>query len=152
DIVVDEDDYRIIQADIEFNQVVTIGQTSRQVFNETFITVFDDSTKLILFNYDALSAPSNIDVKSIAITFQPITGNKATLVDLNNSDYSDITNNDFFDASFDRDIMNLSSDKIDILTIYGLNNFETHNDLYYNDELLSLLESYNYYYFINIGI
>ncbi len=153
DVTLDEDEYTIIQAEIEFNQVVTIGQTSRQVFKETFITVFDDSTKLILFNYDMLSAPTDIDIKRISITYKLDTGPEILFVDLNNPTYAAVTANDLFDEfSQDRSLVNLTAEHIDILNVYGLSNYATNTDLYYDATLIDLLESYNYHYFINISI
>src|SRR5690606_34188620 len=45
-----QDDYGddIIKANIEFNQVVTIGQTSKSDFNESFATLYDNKTKAFI--------------------------------------------------------------------------------------------------------
>src|SRR5690606_11352249 len=101
---------------------------------------------------DRLQAVSDIEFKRITISYLLTAGLTNVLVDLNNSNLTEVTSNDLFDQTFDRDIINLNHQSIDIHAIYGLSDFRDNEAIYYNSELVPLLMTYNIYYLKNIGI
>ncbi|OED29386.1 hypothetical protein [Acholeplasma laidlawii] len=107
----DEDDYSTIRATIKFNQEITIGQTNKQTFEETFITLYDDTSKLLLINFDRLKAESTISFESIHIAYDDINYFSRELVTLYNSD---LVNQipDKFSNTYQRDIKFITSDEI----------------------------------------
>ncbi len=146
----DDDQYSQIKANIEFSEVVTLGKTKSRSFSETFITLYNDKQKLIMMNFDRLESDLPILFKYIQISYLDVNQMSKPLINLNNSDISDMQS-DIFDQSFDRDIKNLNETNIKIMDQNALVDFENNEDLYY-DHISSLFDSYNSLYFKNIGI
>lgn len=134
-------DYSTIKANIKFNQDITVGTTTYQNFNETFVTMYDDTYKLILINMNRLSAKEEIEFKSISISYVLLGEFEQTLIHL---EQNKETSSDLFDSSINRDITHIkeSAIKFDL----------TSDNVYYNSELLDIFESYNKLYIKNISI
>lgn len=147
----DEDDYSTIRATIKFNQEITIGQTNKQTFEETFITLYDDTSKLLLINFDRLKAESTISFESIHIAYDDINYFSRELVTLYNSDLvNEIP--DKFSNTYQRDIKLITSDEIKFLSDESLNDIKNNIKLYYDATLISKLNKLNSLYLINISL
>lgn len=147
----DEDDYSTIRATIKFNQEITIGQTNKQTFEETFITLYDDTSKLLLINFDRLKAESTISFESIHIAYDDINYFSRELVTLYNSD---LVNQipDKFSNTYQRDIKLITSDEIKFLSDESLSDIKNNIKLYYDATLISKLNKLNSLYLINISL
>lgn len=146
----DEDQYSQIKAYIEFNDMINFGSTKTRSFNETFVTLYNDKQKLILFNYDRLESQLPIVFKYIQISYQDENGMFKSFVNLNNSDISS-KQADVFNESYERDIKGLTENDISLIDQGLLVDFKSNHTLYY-DGISSLLDSYNSLYFKNISI
>ncbi len=140
----DDDEYHQIKADITFEDEITIGDYTASSFEETFATGYDDTTKLIFIN---TSLFNTTEIRHINFSYTLDNEEDATLVNLANSTYENIDTNDLFDASFDRDLINVTSSNIYIANTYGTN--PDHSDLYHDANWLNILDSYNRYYIRN---
>jgi len=148
----DQDEHLIdIQLEFHLNSGTVLGNTN--IFKEPMTTLFDNTGRMIVIHYDLLKKPTEVaQLKSIVISYAVSNSIDETFVNLSNSDLIEVTANDIFAGNFNRDIQNASPKNLDILSIYGLEDFQTHSDIYYNDMFISELDSYNYYYLRNIAI
>lgn len=147
----DEDAYSTIRATIKFNQAITIGQTNKQTFEETFITLYDDTSKLLLINFDRLKSESTISFESIHIAYDDINYFSRELVTLYNSDLVDQIP-DKFSNTYPRDIEHITSDDIKFLSDESLSDIQENIELYYDANLISQLNKFNNLYLKNISL
>ncbi len=148
DAYLDNDDYNVLNANIKFDQSITINDYTSTTFYETFANSYSDSKKMILLNTKLFeSNGSTANFERIDITYRLSNETDITLVTLYNEENLTITLNDSFDASYDRDISGITSNQMDILNQYGLTNLESNSEIYYNPEFNEVLNTYNSYYF-----
>lgn len=147
----DEDQYSKIRATIKFNQQITIGQTEKQTFDETMVTLYDDTSKLLLINFDSLKAEDTIRIESIYFTYDDTNFVRNDLVTLYNSDLIDQIP-DKFDTAYDRNIQNVNSENIYFLDDETIKNAESNSDLYFDKTLISKFGKFNLLYLKNVGI
>jgi hypothetical protein len=146
--LLDDNDYHQLQATISFNDAITINDYTASSFDETFVTAFEDETKLIFID---VALFKTTDITKIEVMYTTDTGLETTFISLGNSNYVAVNANDIFDNSFDRDIKNVMLENIDIASIYGVDQYQNENNIYYDGQWLETLSSYNYYYFRNAG-
>jgi len=128
------DDYHILDATIEFTSTVTFQSRSSDAFTESFVTLFDDTSKLILIQYSRLTSSVPIEFAAITLSY-PLTGGLSQTI-----------------ATVEpAGLVALSPENIGISLIYA-ETYETSPSIYYDAVLLSRLSSYNYLYVKNLGI
>lgn len=148
----DGDNYHIIQAEIVFDRDIQVGQQNKRYFEEYMTPLYDDTGRLIIIKEELLQTSTGIALfQSISITYQ-VTGATQTLVTLSNSELTNITPNDLFDLSINRDLILMTEENVDLLSQFGLNSLSGNNSIYYNPDLITEFNRYNRYYFIYIGI
>lgn len=148
DAYLDDNDYHEVLANIVLDREITINDYTASTFNETFVTAYDDETKLLLINTDLLDTSTGpAEIEQITISYTLESGDEVSLVTLYNADLISMTANDIFDSSYNRNISAVTSDQIDIFNLYGLDNYESNNDVYYNSHWLETLSTYDNYYF-----
>jgi len=138
-----EDTYHdtLLKADIRFNQMVTVGETSKQEFSEVFATLYDDQTKLIIIDYDKLNGETPIEFESITIKYVLTNATEPNLVVLTNSDLALVSTDDKFDGTFDRDIKNVNKENIQLTVKYGLNNLTPNDNIFYDPSVYDQLQA-----------
>jgi len=129
-----DDDYHDLTATLEFSASVTFGDTSARTFEETFITLFEDSSKLILVQYSKLTADEPIAFSEISIGYalesgliQPIGSVEPTHLSV------------------------LSPENILLSETYG-ETYKTDASIFYDSSYVKTLSSYNILYVKNIAI
>ena len=149
----DDNDYHIIKAEISFDRNLSLGDGNKSMFIETMTPLYDDHGRMMVINQELLkTSTGQAAFEMITIHYEREDGINSTLINLSNGSLIDVIPNDVFDASYDRDIQALTDENLDILAQFGLSNLSQQDDIYYNDALLSELQSYNRFYFIYIAI
>jgi len=144
--VLDNNDYHQLQAIISFDEAITINDYTASSFDETFVTTYEDETKLIFID---VSLFETTNISKIEIMYTTDTGLDVTFISLSNSNYMLVTANDLFDSSFNRDINQVMIESIDIASVYGVDQFEDQAQIYYDNQWLETLNTYNRYYYRN---
>jgi len=146
----DEDQYSAIEADIIFNEPVKIGATEKVTFTESFITLYNDESKLMLMNYDRLETDEVI-FKYIQFKYKRFDDLRENLLILNNEEVS-TQQGDKFSETYNRNIETLSKENIDLISKGVLDNYQNNNAYYADDSYIAKLDSYYYIYIKNMGI
>ncbi|MGE4320221.1 MAG: hypothetical protein AB7E61_02080 [Acholeplasmataceae bacterium] len=148
DAYVDNDNYHTLNANITFDRPITINEYTASTFNETFVTAYDDQTKLILLNTNYFETTAGVaEIERIDITYTLTSGDEVNFVTLYNADKLTMVANDTFDTSFNRNINQVTPTNIDIFSVYGLTAFKDNANIYYDATWLETLMTYNSYYF-----
>jgi hypothetical protein len=150
-----DDDKHILKASITFDRAITLNDTEVVNVTEIFTNTYENHTKLLVIQQDKINTPSGYaEYEQIIISYQLKSNLNQEMVMLVNSEISDQTPADLFDESYDRDIKNVLSTNIDLLSIYGLDQFKDQLEIYYNEYLLKSLQSYNslYFRYMSIGV
>ncbi|VEU83048.1 hypothetical protein [Acholeplasma hippikon] len=135
-------DYSEIHATIQFNQTVTVGSVSKKSFNETFVTMYDDSLKVIVINFNKLAAPNEIAIEMIQINYKLVDETEKLFIHLSSDELDQ--SSDQFDPSFNRHLDDINETKV---------KFDLEDShVYYNSEMLKKFEYYNILYVRNIAI
>ena len=150
-----DDDTHILKASITFDKPISLNDENVVNVTETFTNTYENSTKLLVIQQDKINTPNGYaEYQQIIISYQLKSNMEQDLVMLVNSDLSEQIPSDQFDASYDRDINDVTSTEIDLLSTYGLNQYKDQSNIYYNEALLESLQSYNslYFKYMSIGV
>lgn len=148
-----DDEYHDINISISFDRNITIGDTVEDQFNETFVSIFEDGTRLFLIDTSMLQTPTGqAQIAHISVSYATTLGTSMTLVNLTNSSVETPNTTDLFDSSYNRELNVLTSNALDIVSNYGIQNIDQNVNLYYDATLISDLNSYNWYVILYIGI
>lgn len=128
------DGYHDLIATLGFTNTVTLGSTSAKTFEETFITLFDDASKLILVEYSKLTSSEPIAFSDITLGYLLDTGSTQTVGVVEASGLS-----------------LLNPEAIRISQTYG-DSYATAPEIFYDSSYVSQLSSYNILYVKNIAI
>ncbi len=131
---INDDGYHDLTATLGFAHTVTIGSTSAKAFNETFITLFEDTSKLILIEYSKLESADPIEFTEITIGYMLDTGVSQPIGSVEVAQLS-----------------LLSPENIQISQTYA-ENYETAPEIFYDSSYVAKLSSYNILYVKNIAI
>lgn len=151
--VTNEDGYHDINIRITFDRDIVIGDTVENEFDETFVSIFEDATRLFLIDASMLETNTGqARIVHISISYATTLGTYTKLVGLTNSTLATTNTVDLFASSYNRELNVLTPEALDITGNYGIDDIAQNGDLYYDATLVDELNSYNWYIILYIGI
>lgn len=108
---------------------------------------------LLFLNHDELKVENSFaELKSIKISYELKNETFKNLVTLTNNDFAEIDLDGVFDSTYNRNINNVIRENIDLISIYGTNDYTNNKLLYFDNSLTKEFNKYNTYYFKYVGI
>lgn len=154
-IILDDEGRYLIRLELYFDQPIIYEDKKVSKSEDVFIPLYDGKSGVLFFDQSFLKNDQGlVEIEKILITVKTEQKYYIDLLNLYNDNYTGEIKEDKFDNNVNRNISNITSSNIDLLSKIDTNNISSDDSLYYNNNLRKTFRSkYNYFpYFLFLWI